>query len=212
MTERGAARQSTSESSLPKREKRQVKTPPNNFNYYRYNIPNNRYLYRPVYAVCRCPNNSVECVPSYAPPENGEVPSCICFYEPLKRTAWPCFHHSFWHLTWCSNCTLSGRCTVAELPKPYTPDDDRLFTNIQPCICQNVTKHCIATLDQRFDDLWELQPPAPVETTTLGTTTEEATLPTTTVDNFEEAQGFEVSSLYVYLFQKSGLLFNLYLQ
>ncbi|KRY21788.1 Degenerin mec-4 [Trichinella patagoniensis] len=69
-----------------------------------------QYRYTPLYARCSCPNEESDCVPfTSAPLEDGEE-ICICYFDHVTKSPWPCYSEKQWRSEWCSRCSPNGNC------------------------------------------------------------------------------------------------------
>lgn len=130
--------------------------------------------------------------PRSAPPDNESL--CICFYDRVRKSAWPCYPAKYWSIRMCDiQCDMTGSCSPTNITvhsnsdkhsKSGSSEKDQ-ERNLIPCVCQNISNYCIAThkKNKNFTKLWEAMSTA--STSTITTVTPMVTTAATAVPPFE---------------------------
>ncbi|CAJ0583902.1 unnamed protein product, partial [Mesorhabditis spiculigera] len=90
--------------------------------------------FEPVLSDCDCiRGHDHECIwKKTTVPENLKK-ACICNFDNLDRTAWPCFNSQTWQESICPECNDMGYCNI-----PNSTGVDQI-----PCMCNMNTGYCL---------------------------------------------------------------------
>ena len=103
--------------------------------------------FKPAWAECSCSGGgqkSCSALPHREPASNES--SCICTYDRLQQTPWPCYPINTWQYDSCTACSQNGYCVPPQFAPPDAHTDEA-----QPCICQTITNYCIKVTNPELE-------------------------------------------------------------
>ncbi|OUC44118.1 Amiloride-sensitive sodium channel [Trichinella nativa] len=109
-----------------------------------------QYRYTPLYARCSCPNEESDCVPfTSAPLEDGEE-ICICYFDHVTKSPWPCYSEKQWRSEWCSRCSPNGNCLQILKKRQLS-----LYEDVKQCVCHSNGKTCLVADKNKPERIWD---------------------------------------------------------